>query len=255
MLRCLLIPITCLTLMSASTISLAQARPRDDRKTLSVTGTGESQSRPDLAYVTVGVSTEARTAQEAAQQNAEATAKVVSALRERGIAERDIQTSNYSVQPRYDNRPGSEPTIVGYVVNNMVRATIRKLEQVGAAIDTALSAGANNVQGVSFGLDDSDAAEDAALRDAVRDARRRAEVLATAAGVRLQGVRRIEEQSDARPMPRMMEARMAMAGAATPISPGELTVRATVSVVFDIGPGTGRQGATPRRQRAGARTR
>lgn len=220
-------------LVFASAAGLGQDRQLQN--TLTVTGTGEAKASPDVAYVTVGVITEGRRAQEAAQANAALSQKVMAALRKLGIAEKDLQTSSFSVSPRYENRPNREPVITGYQVSNQVRATVRKLNQVGDAIDSALDAGANNVQGVYFGLEARSKPESEALAQAVSEARRKADVLARAAGVRITGVAQIHEGSGPRPVP-LVEGRMEMmsARAATPVAPGELSVSATVTIVYSI---------------------
>ena len=223
------------------------AQEQGDRRlanTLSVSGAGESNAAPDIAFVTVGVVTTGKKAQDASQANAVATTKVVAALRALGIAEKDIQTSGYSVSPQYNPQPNPRregPEIIGYHVSNNVRATIRKLDNIGKAIDAALEAGANNVHGVGFGLEKREAADSAAIEDAVKDARRKADTLARAAGVRITGVHHIQEGQVFRPMP-VMETAMFRGGAAkvdTPISPGELTVSANVTVVYNIAPAAG----------------
>lgn len=217
------------------------AAPAPRPNTISVSGSGESRATPDVAYVTVGVITEGARAQEASQANAAATEKVMAALRQQGIAAKDLQTSNYSVQPRYDNRPNGQNKIVGYQVSNQVRATVHMLDSVGTVIDTALDTGANNVMGVGFGLEKKERAESEALVQAVQDAWRKADTLARATGSRIMGVYEIHEGALARPVP-MFEAGVAMARAATPISPGEMTVDAEVQIVYTIQPGPGHAG-------------
>jgi uncharacterized protein YggE len=207
--------------------------------TLTVSGSGEVKARPDAAYVTVGVINQGKRAQEASQANAAATEKVMAALKQQGIAEKDLQTSNYGVQPIYENRPGREPLITGYQVSNQVRAIVRDLSKVGSVIDAALDAGANNIQGVYFGLENHAEAQAGALTEAVRDARRKAETLAKAADVKLAGIRQIQEGGFVRPVPLMAETPMMGRAAATPIAPGELTVSASVTIVFAIAPGGG----------------
>jgi uncharacterized protein YggE len=212
--------------------------PKAESNTLSVSGSGDAKANPDVAYVTLGVVAQGKRAQEAAKANAASTQKVMEALKTMGIADKDIQTANYSVQPLYENRPNREPVIVGYQVSNQVQATIRKLDTVGSLIDAALDAGANNVQGVSFGLEARAKPESEALQEAVKDARRKADVLAKAAGVRIIGVLRIQEGASFRPVPmaEMAVLRAGVGGAPTPISPGELTVHANVTIVYTIAP-------------------
>jgi hypothetical protein len=209
--------------------------PRPPR--IVATGTGTAKANPDVAYVSLGVITSGKRAQDASQANAATADKIMAALKKSGVAEKDIQTSNYSIQPVYRNNDFSKG-IEGYQVSNVVRATVRKLASLGNVIDAGLDAGANNVQGVSFGLEERDAAEDKALDAAVREARRRADVMAKAAGQRILGVLEISTAYEGRPVPLMAGFRgeAAMAKVATPISPGELDVTATVTVVYTIVP-------------------
>lgn len=210
--------------------------PRPPR--IVATGMGTAKAAPDVAYVSLGVVTTGKRAQEASQANAAAADKIVAALKRAGIDEKDIQTSNYSIQPVYRNNDFSKG-IDGYQVSNIVRAAVRKLSSLGNVIDAGLDAGANNVQGVSFGLEERDAAEDQALTSAVKEARRKAEVMAKAAGVRITGVQEISTSFEGRPVPMMagFAGEAAMAKIATPISPGELEVSANVTMVFTITPG------------------
>lgn len=225
-----------LVILIVAAPGFAQATDSRLNNTMTVSGTGESKANPDVAYVTVGVITEGRKAQEAAQSNATLTTKVMDALKKQGIADKDLQTSNYNVSPRYENRPGrGDQIIIGYTVSNQIRATVRKLNAVGTVIDAALDAGANNVQGVYFGLEAKSKAESEALTLAVAEARRKADTLAKAAGVRITGVLQIHEGGFIRPVP--VYDRMEMLGAraaATPIAPGELTVSANVTIVYTI---------------------
>ena len=123
-------------------------------------------------------------------------------------------------------------------MTNVVRATVRKIANVGKVLDAGLDAGANNVQGVSFGLEKRAPAEETALTEAVREARRKAEAMARAAGVRLGSILEINSAFEGRPMPMAgFGGEMAMARVATPVSPGELDVNANVTLIFAIQPG------------------
>ncbi len=220
--------------------------------TVTVTGSGEAHAAPDVAYVTVGVQTEARRAQEAAQANAAATQKVIAAVRQQGIAERDIQTSNYGVNPRYDNRPNGSVSIVGYQVTNQVRATVRKLGSVGAVIDAALDSGANVISGVSFGLENHARPEADALAAAVADARHKADTLARAAGLHVVGVLYIQEGLSARPVPILARGMAMNAASATPVEPGEMNVAASVTIAFTLAQGAATTGERPTLRSAAA---
>lgn len=225
-------------LFSMTSLSaVAQDASKTQLRTITVNGSGNVKAKPDVAYVTIGVVTQATKAQDASEANAALSQKVAAALKSLGIANKDIQTSQYSIYPRYDNRPGKGQNIIGYDVSNTVRACIHDLGMVGKTIDTALSAGANNVQGVTFDLEKKDKSEDAALAEAVKDAKRKADVIASAASVKIVGVQQIQEGSSYRPVPVYAMSRMALGGeATTPISPGEMTVSANVTVIYLIAP-------------------
>lgn len=200
---------------------------------ITVIGTGEAQSRPDVASVTVGVVTQGKSAQETSAENANVTQQVAAAVRKAGVAENDVQTSGYSVQPLYKNNNYTEG-IVGYSVTNNVRATVRKLNSIGDVIDAAIKAGANNVQGVAFGLEKRETAEDAALGEAVANARHKADVIAKAAGLRIVGVREISAAPREQPRPMMESFARAGMASSTPVSPGELTISAQVTAVYEV---------------------
>lgn len=203
---------------------------------LSVTGHGEVRTAPDMATISIGVVTEDRSARAAAAANAQAAHATAAAMHSHGVADADIQTSDYGIEPLTTQPTDTRrPTITGYRVTNTVRVRVRALDQLGSLIDAASTAGANVIYGVSFGLSDRSAAEDEALAAAIKNARRKADRAAAAAGVRIAGIASIQEGGAGRPPePVMFAARAAMM--ATPISAGETTIAEDVTVVFDIAP-------------------
>jgi uncharacterized protein YggE len=184
------------------------------------------------------VETEAAEAATAAADNAERTARVIAALRERVGDGGRVTTVGYSLSPRYvHDEGGREPRISGYVAQNQVRAETGDLPAVGELLDAAIAAGANRVDGLQFTLSEESPRKREALAAAAADARAQAATLAAALGVGLGEVVSATTTEAAVPIP-MPYARMAMESAqATPIEPGEVTVRATVRVVFAIGAG------------------
>jgi uncharacterized protein len=202
---------------------------------LSVSADGSSEARPDLATLNLGVTTEGQTAQAALQENSRRMTALTQALRRAGVAERDIQTSNVSVYPQQQYREGQEPLITGYQANNTVTAKVRNIDNTGRVIDAAVGAGGNNVNGVSFSYQDPDAQLNAARRDAISNARERAELYADALGLRVHRVVAVSEGGGFRPpiVPMAME-RMAAADASTPIAPGEIETQVQVSVTFEL---------------------
>jgi uncharacterized protein YggE len=200
--------------------------------TLSVVGTGSVTTRPDTATLSAGVTTQGSTASEAMDANAQAMAKVIQALKDAGIASKDLQTQFVSVDPRYDDAGGQK--ITGYGATNSVSAVVRGLSDVGDVIDAAVAAGANTVSGPSLARDDEHKLYRDALEEAVANAREKATALARAAGVSLGAIRSLDETPQSAG-PVVYGAFAAMKDAATPIEPGTAEITATVRVVFELG--------------------
>ena len=205
--------------------------------TLTVNGVGSAQIAPDMAEVTLGVVTEARDAAKAHADNAAQAARVQSALKALGIAERDIQTTRYDFSPIYDVKDNGRNVTTGYTVTNAVVVKVRNLTNVGKVIDTALANGANRVDSLEFSASDPSAAKNAALADAARDARSKADAVAKALGVHIVRILNVyaDAQSDSTPrnfMPMMM-AKEAY-DASTPIAAGELSYEASVNITYVI---------------------
>lgn len=235
----------------AAPLGAQQPVPRAELppRTIRVSGVGEARAQPDEARVELAVETQARTARAAGEENARIMQRVIDALVQAGVPRDEIETRGYSVFPEYDDRQprpmvdtvigDAEPRIRGYRAVNTVAFRTTALDRVGQLIDVALGAGANRLNGVGFGLRDDDAVRAEALRNAVADARRAAETMATALGVRLGAV--VDASTDStpiRPYPagvafRVADAEMAQS-VRTPIEPGEQTVTATASLVYAI---------------------
>jgi len=218
---------------------------QDPVRTIRVSGNGEVRVQPDVATVQFAVETVGQTAEEAGQANAAVMSRLIEALVREGVSRAEIQTSGYGIHPEYapPPRPGAEPEpaqprIRGYRAMNQVSVRSTELERVGGLIDVGLRSGANRLHGVSFEVADPSAARSEALGRAVQDARRSAETLASALGVRLGAVLDASTTADpAPPMFRSMSRDLAMSAESlvtTPIEPGEQTIRAIASVVFLI---------------------
>lgn len=240
--RLLALPILAIPLLALTAAAPAAAQNTAEPPMMTIRGEGSSSVTPDIAIVTLGVDSRAATAREAMEQNAEDMSKVVAEIRAAGVEDRDIATSDFNIQPVYENPKRNPdgthaaPRIVGYQVSNIVRVRIRDLATSGAVLDRVVAAGANRVNGISFELSDPDSARDAAIKAAVADARHRAELIADAAGEKIVRILRIDTDM-VRPV--MFEARaMAMDSpkAVTPILAGEREVTAAVTIVFEIGP-------------------
>lgn len=225
-----------LSLLPVSVLADNEKLPR----TITVSGQGKSAAPPDLASIQTGVVTTGDTAKDALAANSSAMAAVIKVLKAKNIAERDIQTFGFSVHPQYRRVPGPRGTqqqsnkIEGYRVTNNVRVRVRNLPRLGEILDALVQAGSNNLSGVQFSIADSSGILDEARKNAMDDARGRAELYAQAAGVKLGRVVSISEQALQPPRPMMM-GRMAMAeSASVPIATGEHEVSARVNVMYEI---------------------
>jgi uncharacterized protein YggE len=218
--------------LAPSVAPAQQQQPAEAR--IVVSGEGSVSVKPDHAQVRSGVTTRAKTVKEAVDANSKLMAAVIAALKDAGIADKDIQTSRFSIQPVYaPQEPRTEPRLTGYSVSNQVTATIREIGKVGDVLDRAIAAGATDAGNIAFLVADPSKALDQAREAAVADARRKAEVYAKASGVRLGRVEWIaEDVAGGPPMPMM--ARAAPGAAPVPIAAGEDTLRARITVGFDI---------------------
>ena len=154
--------------------------------TINVQGEGRASVAPDLATVSLGVTTQAPTAAQAMSDNATRQTAIIEALRAQGLAPADLQTQGLSLSPLQDySREGQPPVITGYQAQNIVTARVRDLTRLGPMLDAMVAAGATDVQGISFSREDAAETEDRARTEAVAEARRRAEVIARAAGMEL----------------------------------------------------------------------
>lgn len=204
---------------------------------LSVTGEGVIEASPDMATVSLGVTTEGDTAKAAMDSNNSQLAMVIEHLKSAGVEDRDIQTTGLSLGPRYDyntTNSSGQNVINGYIATNMVTVRVRALEGLGAVLDAAVSDGANTLNGVTFGLQDPAPQTDAARKLAVESARHKAELYAEAAGVKLGDILSITDQSSySQPMPMAMGA-VAFDKAAVPVASGSLSLSSSVQMTFAI---------------------
>ncbi|MBX3485781.1 SIMPL domain-containing protein [Phenylobacterium sp.] len=206
--------------------------------TLNLSAYGETRVAPDMATIALGVMTEGKTAAEAMQANAARMATVMASLRKAGIADKDIQTSNLNLNPQYRYQENQPPLLVGYQASNNVTITVHDLKRLGAAVDASVGAGANQVNGVAFGLDDPTAAENAAREAAVKALAAKADLYARATGHRISRLVSLSEGGGYSAPPPMPMERFAMPAlakdAGTPISGGELKVRIDVSGLYEL---------------------
>ncbi len=220
----------------------AHATDLQTQPQIRVTGEGRATLAPDMALLHLMVTREGATAREALDANSAAMEDVIGAMRKAGIDERDLQTADFGIQPRYrHHRPTASgqqepPEIVGYTVNNSLMVRVRKLEEVGGILDRSVSLGVNQGGNIQFLNDDPAAALEQARTEAVKDALRRAATLTAAAGVRSGRILEISEHSyQPRPLP-MARAEMMMSAdsGAVPVAGGENTYSVTVNLVLAL---------------------
>lgn len=245
----LLAPIFLGTALAAASPALAQQVPAiaAGSALLTVTAQGESTQVPDMASYSAGVSTQGATAGEALSANSTQMQRVIAALKQAGIADKDIQTSNLNLNPVYaqpkrlpdGNYEDGPQRIVGYQATNTVSVRQRKLQDMGKVIDALVKAGANQVNGPNFMLSDPDTAQDEARTAAMKAARARAALYARASGLRVARIVSISESGGYAPMPVMYMRKETMdvaAAPAPPVAAGELATQVNVTVQFELAP-------------------
>lgn len=225
-------------LLMAAAPALAQTASDSAFKatTFNLSAYGETQVAPDMATINLGVQTEAATAGEALKANGLRMNQVLAALKKAGIAERDIQTSNLNLNAQYAYEQNQPPKLTGYQASNQVTITVRDLTRLGAAVDATVGAGANTVNGISFGLTNPKAAEDAARLEAVKALQAKAELYGRATGykaVRLVNLSEGGGYTPAPPVAPMYAMAKREMGDATSIAAGELKVRVDVSAIYE----------------------
>ena len=229
------LPLLALLLMAgfAGTAAAQQA----DGTLLSVTAQAEASRVPDVATLSAGVVTQSADANTAMRDNAAQMDKVMAAIRKAGIAERDIQTSGINVHPQYRYAENQPPTITGYQASNTVSLKVRDIGKLGQVLDALVASGANQVNGPGFEIDKPEAVYDEARREALKLAQARARMYASELGLRVRRIVSIDEGGGFHqppPMPMMAMARQEKAYD-TAVSPGETTLTANLSVVFELG--------------------
>jgi len=215
--------------------TVAQESPPPDAqsfdRTVSTSGVAFVRSSPDEALVTLGVRTDAQTAQQAMDDNAQGMSEVIAALLDAGLDESDLATASISLYPRWDD---TGTTVDGFTAENQVTVTVSDLDRVGAIIDRGVASGANLTSGITFRVSNANEAGERALADAVADARRKAELLAAAADAELGAVVSITEVASASQPPILYAEAAASDGAVTPIIPPTLESQVGVSVVWSL---------------------
>ena len=218
---------------------------KTERRTIAVSGMGRISAPPNVADISIGVVTQAKTAREALSANNESMDALHKVLKERGVAAKDIQTTNLSVSPQYSQPPPHNPNnpmrefvpqIVGYNVSNTVQVTARDLAKLGELLDAVITAGANQMHGISFRIDGAEGLLDNARKKAMANAKKKADLMAGEAGVVVGPPISIrDEVTPVQPMMQpMMRGMVGMAAPSVPIASGEQELSVTVHIVYEL---------------------
>ncbi|HHW32482.1 MAG TPA: SIMPL domain-containing protein [Clostridiaceae bacterium] len=221
--------------------SVNESVDEKDKRVINVSGLGIIKASPDIAYITLGFVTEDTDANEAQKKNAKQMDKIVAAIKDLGIEDEDIKTVSYNIYPKYDyDRNTGVSKIIGYSVNNSVQVTVRDILKTGKVIDIASENGANTSGGISFGLSDYEGYYNNALKAAVENAKKKADIIADTLGVSLKLPVSITENSGYQQPPTVYYSKTMDWAASdeaervtTPIESGTLEIRASVAVIYE----------------------
>jgi uncharacterized protein YggE len=216
---------------------VAQATGSVIDRGITVVGVGTAAGTPDVAHVSVGIETSAPSVQQAVDDNKGKMAALLEALKALGVADKDIQTNNYSVytqQGPVAPDGTSDSSAVTYHTSNQVEVTVRDVSKLGDILDKAVAAGANNIYGVNFSVDDTSKLEADARAKAIADAKARAASLAQLTGLQLGDIVSVSEVISSNVPMYAADRAVGMGGGGTPIQPGELNVNMSVQVTFAI---------------------
>jgi uncharacterized protein len=226
-------------LAAGGLLALALAAPvaaeeKSMQRQITVTATGEVQAEPDIAHIQSGVVTDADSARDALRLNTEAMTRVISGLKEKGIAPADIQTSSFRVEPRYSvAKDNKAPTVAGYRVVNAVSVVLRQIDKTGETLDALVALGANQMSGLNFEVTKAETLKDEARKAAVSNAQRRAKLLAEASGATLGEVLQVAEETQQVGF-RPVMAGMAKSAGPVPVERGTETLQATVTITWAL---------------------
>ncbi len=207
-------------------------------RTLNVNGTGTVQVQPDIARVSIGVNTQSPDITQALNDNTSASNAIKQTLLDMGVAEEDIQTSNFNIYPQQQNvlstpdNPTETQTV--FVVQNTVTVVVRKLDSLGQILAAVVDQGANTINGVSFDIEDPSAATAEARQKAIDDAASQAQAIADAAGVKLGAISSISIGDSGTPITAAAMSAGQGGGGSVPISGGTLTIQVTANIVYEI---------------------
>lgn len=209
-------------------------------RTISVDGTSVIKAMPDQATINISIENTAKDAKEASAKNAIVMNRIQKDILALSITKDKIKTTNYNLYPVYNRKDNGTQEITGYNVSNQITVTVDNIDLVSTVIDTAINAGANSVNSIEFGLKDSQSFKDKALVQAINNAKRKADIIASTLGKNVTNVVNVNSNNsyiEARTFNSLMYAKSADAGiggVSSPIQAGDISVKANVSIVFEI---------------------
>ena len=218
-------------------LPIAKAGDLTQTPVINVNGTGKISVDPDRARFTVGVSSDAKTARLAQQENSKQVSKIINALVAQGVAKTDIQTQNFNIYPNYaQSKDGSQGEVIGFRVNMDLTVNVKNITKTGSYLDTAIAAGANQANGISFYKEETPALKQILLKNAYKDAKVKGVALAEAAGVKIAGIAAITEGSISTPIVynQAYGGAMKTMDASVPVEPGQIELSANIQVVYRI---------------------
>ncbi len=207
------------------------------QRTITVTGSGKVTLTPDIAYISIGVHTEDPSAKNAVASNNTQAQAVITAIKSFGVADKDIQTTNFSIYAQQQTDTTGKVTGINYVVDNTVYVTVRDLSKLGDLLDSAVSAGANNISSIQFDVADKTAALSQARLAAVADAKKQADELTSATNTVLGDVQTISYMDTTVPITVQYARTATLAPAAAPVVPvqaGSMQITTTVTIVYAL---------------------
>jgi len=226
------------SLLLASCSSLATSSGEDTVRKLNVSGTGTVKLSPDIAQVNIGVRSQSPDVAQALEENTANAEAIIQSLMDLGVEQHDIQTRNFNVYPQQNREPGPEGDVEEtqtFVVENTISVTVRELDSLGEILTAVIQEGANTIHGVTFDVEDREAAVAEARGLAIEDAKAQAETIAETAGVSLGMIQSISiNEGGGAPMTRAMEMPEAAAGGEVPVSGGQLTIHVSANLTYEI---------------------
>ncbi len=230
----LMLVLVALVACQASPVSAGGGGAQPQVRTLSVNGSGKVYLTPDVAYINIGVQSQSESVSDALNENTRKAQAIANALKELGVEDKDIQTSAFNIYPQQQYDPEGKMIGITYIVDNTVNVTVRDLTVLGKLLDASVRAGANNIYGITFDVTDKTKAITEARQLAAADARRQAEELAAAAGVKLVAVQNISSYVSSGPAPLYDAKGGAAAMGQVPISAGQMVISVDVNITYEI---------------------